>query len=116
MVKGLKIAYIAEQLHIFLVKKGFHVFFSNISLAKLGVAEYKNAIDDALDRSKILVIVGTSTENIVSKWVRYEWDSFFNDILSEKKPDGKVFAYIKNVKINDLPRSIRNTQCIEHGS
>lgn len=106
---------IAEQLHVFLAKKGFHVFFSNISLAKLGVAEYKQAIDSALDRSKILVIVGTSTENIVSKWVKYEWDSFFNDILSEKKPEGKVFAYIKNVRINDLPRSIRNTQCIEHG-
>lgn len=106
---------IAEQLHVFLAKKGFHVFFSNISLAKLGVAEYKQAIDSALDRSKILVIVGTSIENIVSKWVKYEWDSFFNDILSEKKPEGKVFAYIKNVKINDLPRSIRNTQCIEHG-
>jgi PKD repeat protein len=106
---------IAEQMHIFLAKKGFRVFFSNISLAKLGVAEYKNAIDDALDHSKILVIVGTSTENIVSKWVRYEWDSFFNDILSEKKPEGKVFAYIKNVRINDLPRSIRNTQCIEDG-
>jgi PKD repeat protein len=108
-------SHIAEKLHIFLVNKGFRVFFSNISLAKLGVAAYKEAIDSALDRSKILIIVGTSLENIDAKWVRYEWDSFFNDILSGVKPEGKVFAYIKNVKINELPRAIRNTQCIEHG-
>ncbi len=108
-------SFIAEQLHIFLVKSGFRVFSSNISLKDLGIADYKKEIDSALDRSKILVIVGTSKENIESKWVRYEWDSFFNDILSGVKPEGKVFAYIKNVRINELPRAVRNTQCIEHG-
>ena len=108
-------SYIAEQLHIYLVNKGFHVFSSNISLGNLGVAAYKEAIDSALDHSKILITVGTSRENIESKWVKYEWDSFFNDILSGVKPDAKVFAYIRNVKINDLPRALRQTQCIEYG-
>lgn len=106
---------IAEQLHIYLAGKGFQVFSSNISLGKLGVAAYKEAIDSALDHSKVLVIVGTSVENINSDWVKYEWDSFFNDILSNYKPDAKVFAYIKNVRINDLPRALRYTQCIEAG-
>jgi PKD repeat protein len=106
---------IADKLHIYLVNKGFNVFKSNISLAKLGVSDYKKAIDSALDHSKLLVLVGTSTENINSEWVRYEWDSFFNDILSGYKPDAKVFGYIKNVRMLDLPRALRNTQCIEAG-
>jgi len=106
---------IAEKLHIYLVEKGFHVFTSTISLADLGVDTYKVAIDNALDHSKILIVVGTSVENINSEWVKYEWNSFSNDILGGYKPNGKVFAYIKNVKTNDLPRALRYTQCIVAG-
>jgi len=36
------------------------VFFSNVSLERLGVAAYKKAIDSALDSAKVLIAVGTS--------------------------------------------------------
>jgi hypothetical protein len=112
--KRTKDSLMAEQLHNFLTDKGFRVFWSNISLEKLGIAAYKEAIDNALDCAKILVTVGTSKENLESRWVKYEWDSFFNDILSGVKPEGRVFVYIINIKIQDLPRALRQTQCFEH--
>lgn len=105
---------LAEELYHGLTSRGLRVFFSNISLEQHGVAAYKKAIDDALDRTRVLVAVGTSEPNLNSQWVRYEWDSFFNDILAGMKPEGKVFAYTENVKTRELPRALRQTQCIEH--
>jgi hypothetical protein len=101
---------IARQLYDFLEKKGLSVFLSNVSLERLGTSEYKKAIDDALDVARVLVAVGTSREHLEWRWVRYEWDSFFNDILSGFKPSGRVFAYIEGMQILDLPRSLRQAQ------
>lgn len=77
---------LAKDIYDFLSAQGLRVFFSNVSLEKLGVAAYKKAIDSALDSAKVLIAVGISGENLDSQWVRYEWDSFLNDILSRVKP------------------------------
>jgi len=106
---------IAHALWDFLTGEGFRVFFSNVSLEKMGVSAYTEAIDDALDRAKVLVVVCSAASHVKSKWVRYEWDSFLNDIRSGMKPDGHVFVYLVNESIQTLPRGLRHTQCIEHG-
>lgn len=86
--------------------------FSGQSLAVLGADRYKEMIDNALDDCSVLIVVGTSLGNIQSSWVRYEWDSFYNDILMEKKK-GRMFSYIENINPHDLPRTLRNLQCFE---
>ena len=72
---------IARELYEVLSANGIKTFFSGQSLAVLGADRYKEMIDRALDDCIILIVVGTSLENIQSNWVKYEWDSFFNDIL-----------------------------------
>lgn len=106
---------LANEVHDFLVQRGLEVFFSSVSLERMGVAAYKQAIDDALDRTDVLVAVGTSREHLLSEWVRYEWDSFANDILSGLKPYGRIFAYVESLPMADLPRALRQTQAIQHG-
>lgn len=106
---------LAQEVYQALSSRGLNVFFSNVSLEKLGISAYKRAIDDALDASKVLVAVGTSGSNLDSQWVRYEWDSFFNDILSGVKPKGRLFVYLAHADISDLPRTLRQNQCIPHG-
>ncbi len=88
----------------------FRVFFSPISLEKLGVSAYKAAIDAALDSSSILIAVGTSAENFNARWVRHEWDSFHNDILDGVKPEGKIFVYVDGCDPKLLPRTLRQSQ------
>jgi len=105
---------LAQIVFEILSAQGLQVFFSNISLESLGVAAYKRAIDDALDATTLLVVVGTSADNLNSRWVRYEWDGFYNDILSGVKPHGKVFAYVEGVGVTELPRALRQTQCFQH--
>ena len=105
---------LAADVFEFLSAREVRVFYSRVSLEKLGVSAYKRAIDAALDAASVLVAVGTSTENLDSQWVRYEWDSFYNDILSDVKPSGRVFSYIDTVKPSELPRALRQTQAIIH--
>lgn len=106
---------LAAKVHDFLVSRGLRVFFSNVTLEQLGVSAYKRAIDDALDGSRILVAVGTSPENLDWQWVRYEWDSFFSDILSGVKPEGRVFVYLDGPDIRSLPRALRQSQAFHDG-
>lgn len=102
----------AKDLYIHLKNAGIFTFFSSTSLAVLGADRYKEIIDEALDESIVLIVVGTSLENIQSSWVKYEWDSFYNDILIGRKK-GRMFSYIDKISSHDLPRTLRNLQCFE---
>lgn len=81
---------IAFELWEYLEKRGFRVFFSDVSLECMGVSEYTTTIDDALDLVQVLVVVCSSRAHVDSRWVKYEWESFLNDIRSGNKPDGRV--------------------------
>lgn len=105
---------IAREVYNHLTSAGHKVFLSTISLESTGSSAYKRAIDEALDRAAVLIAVGTSSDNLESRWVRYEWDSFFNDVLSGVKPDGRVFTYVENVDTRELPRALRQTQTFAH--
>ena len=107
-------ATLAQELYDHLSGQGLRVFLSSVSLEQLGIAAYKRAIDEALDSAQVLVAVGTSAENLESQWVRYEWESFFNDILSGRKPKGRVFSYVDGITVNALPRTLRQNQIIVH--
>src|SRR4051812_13192399 len=85
---------LAVAVYEYLTARGLGVFFSNVSLERRGVAAFKQAIDDALEAADVLVAVETSRANLMSRWVRYECDTFSNEILSGVKPNGRVFAYI----------------------
>jgi len=102
----------AEELYESLTNKGINVFFSNYSIGILGAAQYKAAIDSALDDASLLVAIGTSAENLNSNWVRYEWDGFYGDILSGQK-EGQVISYIDNMSTMQLPRTLRQLQSFE---
>jgi hypothetical protein len=60
------------------------------------------------------VAIGTSHPHLDSEWVRYEWDSFYNDILTGIKPNGSVFTYIDGMTTMELPRALRQTQTFVH--
>ncbi len=105
---------LAKEIYQYFEAKGISTFFSTTSLQEIGTAEYQQAIDDALDSSKVLIAIGTSRDNLNSKWVRYEWESFFNDLRSGYKKEGYVFGYIENMELLELPRALRQVQVIKH--
>ena len=107
---------IANKLYDFLTDKGLRVFFSNVELEFTGKAQYTKVIDDALDTSRFLIAVGSNHNNLNSQWVRYEWESFLNDIRSGIKPNAEVFVFLVNdMRIDDLPRALRQQQAFDAG-
>ena len=93
---------------------GYKVFFSSDTLEKLGSSGYKNDIDAALDTVKVMVVVLSCPEYASSQWVKYEWDSFYNDYLSGLRPSPNLFTLTAGVDTHDLPRTLRNVQNFDY--
>jgi TIR domain-containing protein len=113
--KSTRDAKMASDLYEFLTARDVRVFMSNASLEKLGTSNFKEAIDEALDAATVLIVVATSAENVKSKWMKHEWNSFFQDIDANVKPDGQVFTYLNGVSPKELPISLRQVQSFEEG-
>ena len=94
---------IAERLYRYLKDNGFYVFLSSMELRRLKESEYMDAISDALDSTYHLIVLGSSRENIMSKWVKFEWSTFLNEQLSGRK-DGQIMTYVDGgLTIANLP-------------
>ncbi|MGM9817373.1 MAG: InlB B-repeat-containing protein [Paludibacteraceae bacterium] len=99
---------LAQDLYYQLTKEGFKVFFSRITLEdKLGTA-YEPYIFAALNTAKIMVVIGTSKENLNSVWVKNEWSRF---LALTKKDNSKVLipAY-RDMDPYDLPEEFSHLQ------
>ena len=100
-------AQIAGELFRLLDQKGVGAFFSNTRLFEFGEAAYKEAIETALEQSKVLIAIATDPEYLKTRWVSYERESFHDDILSGRKKDAVIVPFMKNVEGSDVPRSLR---------
>lgn len=106
---------IAEQLYRALCERGIATFFSNVRLLEFGEAAYKDAIEKALDDSEVLIVIGTKLEYIESRWLKYEWNSFHEDILAKDKPNGCIVPFLGKIERAARPRALRNYQTFEIG-
>jgi len=99
-------------LYDYLENNGFKVFLSEISLPKLGSAEYMKQIDEALDTSDHMILIGSSISNILSSWVEAEWRVFINEKRSGRKTGNFITIVSNNIAPADLPISIRYYEVI----
>jgi len=103
-------AKIAQALYDELTAKGISTFFSSSTLSALGQSIYKRAIDEALECTSVMVVVATEEAFLNSEWVRYEWESFHQDILSGMKKNCQIVPYFGNFPRENTPRSLRDFQ------
>lgn len=101
---------LADQVYEFLVDKGLKVFFAYRTLETSGGTTDGEAIDKALDNSSHMVLVGSSVENINSKYVRYEWSTFSSDLKKGFRTGNLVTVLTDSVKIKSLPPTLRHIQ------
>lgn len=100
---------LANQIYEFLVNHGINVFFADVRLKELGAAEYSEAIDNAIDNARHMIVVGSTRENIESKWVKTEWRSFSDELRAERK-SGNLITVLHGISPSDLPLTLRNVQ------
>ncbi len=102
----------AKVVNDMLSEKGYEVFFSKETLPQLGSDEYHKEIDRAVDRSKNLVVVTTSSEHVNFNWVEYEWRNFLGELLAGRKIGNLITILADNMYISDLPIALRNRETI----
>lgn len=98
---------IAKEIYDFLEKNGFSVFLSEESLPNIGGTEYMKEIDEALESSQHLIVMGSSLENITSSWVEAEWRVFINEKRAGRKKGNVITIVTDNLTPKDLPMSLR---------
>lgn len=110
--KKLPDAEMAKELYEALQKEGIPAFFSEISVIANARNDYKALIDENLDKADVLVLVSTKPEHCISNWVRYEWESFYNDLLSGIR-QGRFVSYLDNFDVGSFQRTIRNNEVFQ---
>jgi hypothetical protein len=102
----------AKEIYEYLASQNFEVFFSKESLPQLGSDEYHEQIDIAIERARNMVVVASTSDNVMAKWVKYEWRLFLGEKLAGRKPGNLVTVIAGDMKIEDLPIALRNREVI----
>ena len=75
---------LAQDIYYQLTEQGRRVFFSRISLEDIPGTQYEPYIFAALNSSKVMIVVGTSAENLNAVWVKNEWSRFLAMMRKDK--------------------------------
>lgn len=97
----------AGEVFDFLEESDIAVFFSERSLPKLGISDYRKEIDKALELAKHMVVVTSSRDNVESSWVEAEWGIFVNEKRSDRKKGNIITIVTEGCSIEQLPTSLR---------
>ncbi len=84
-----------------LTAEGYRVFFSRVTLESVVGTAYEPYIFAALNSAKVMLVVGTSAENMNSVWVRNEWSRFL--LLMQQDKSKSLIPIYKDMNPYDLP-------------
>ena len=99
---------LAQDMYYELVREGYKVFFSRVTLeGKLGT-EYEPFIFAALHSAKTMIVIGTKKEYFVAPWVKNEWMRYLA-IMKEDRNRRLIPAYL-GMDPYDLPDALATFQ------
>lgn len=75
----------AESIYNELLKKGYRVFFSRVSLKNIEVNTYEPIIFAALMSSKVMLSIGSCQEYFNATWEKNEWSRFISLMMEDHK-------------------------------
>lgn len=98
----------AQDIYSNLTKEGYRVFFARLTLEdKIGTA-YEPYIFAALNSAKVMIVVGTSNENLNAAWVKNEWSRYLAIV---KQDNSKVLIpCYKDMNPYDMPEEFAYLQ------
>nr|MDO8112249.1 GTP-binding protein [Candidatus Sigynarchaeota archaeon] len=102
----------AKRVYQFLNMEGFSVFFASESIPSVGQTDYRRLIDNAIEHTTHMIIVGSTRENVESKWVEAEWGMFINEIRAGRKSGNILTLIAGNLSIEQLPISLRGYEVV----
>ena len=99
---------LAQEIYNALIKEGYKVFFSRITLEGILGVDYEPIIFSALHSSKVMLAVGTRPEHYNAVWVKNEWSRYLK--LIEEGEEKVVIPCFKNMSPYDMPKEFSHLQ------
>ncbi len=98
----------AQDIYNALIREGYKVFFSRITLEdKLG-QQYEPYIFAALTSARVMLAIGTHREHFNAVWVKNEWSRFL-DMMKTDRNKVLIPCYA-DIDAYDMPREFKNLQ------
>ena len=95
---------LAQDIYYQLTEKGWRVFFSRISLEDVPGTQYEPYIFAALNSAKVMIVVGTSADNLNAVWVKNEWSRYLS--LMRKDRSKLLLPCYRDMDPYDLPEQL----------
>ena len=95
---------LAQDIYYQLTEQGRRVFFSRISLEDIPGTQYEPYIFAALNSAKVMIVVGTSAENLNAVWVKNEWSRFL--AMMRKDKSKLLIPCYRDMDPYDLPEQL----------
>ena len=104
---------IAQDIYTHLLKDGYRVFYSRVSLREVAGTEYEPYIYAALSSAKIMLAIGTKHDYYDAVWVKNEWSRFISMMSDDS---GKVLIpCFRDMDAYDMPKEFKNMQALDMG-
>ena len=91
----------AQELYDKLTAEGYKVFFSRITLEDKIGTEYEPYIYAALASSKIMLVIGSSKDNLEAVWVKNEWSRYLS--FTQRDSEKTLIPLYFDMDKADLP-------------
>lgn len=109
--------YIADSIFADLNNLNINVFFSKKTLKEHYGESYEDIIDQALENSKIMIVIGTQKKYFETYYVRKETDKFIECMNKEKSMDSDFTRYIipcyEDLTKGELPSHLKDFQALD---
>lgn len=104
---------LAQDIYEQLIKEGYRVFFSRVTLEDKSGTAYEPYIFSALSSARIMIVVGTKKEHFEAVWVRNEWSRFLS--MTKSDADKILIPAYRDMDPYDLPDEMAHLQAQDMG-
>lgn len=104
---------IAQDIYTQLIKDGYRVFFSRVTLRGVAGTEYEPYIYAALASSKVMLAIGTKYDYYDAVWVKNEWSRFISMMSDDSKK--VLIPCFRDMDAYDMPKEFKNMQALDMG-
>ena len=106
-----KISVIAQDIYEQLENRGYRVFFARKTLAGMIGSDYEPVIFSALYSAKVMLVIGTRSEEFQGIWVKNEWIRFLERIA--EGDECTLIPCYRDMSPYDLPSEMVNIQSLD---
>ena len=104
---------IAQDIYSQLLKDGYRVFFSRVSLREVAGTEYEPYIYAALSSAKVMLAIGTKHDYYDAVWVKNEWSRFISMMVDNTEK--VLIPCFRDMDAYDMPKEFKNMQALDMG-